>query len=109
MDGRPKCIKKFAFTSVCVYNCLRVDGALMKLYSSKLIINQDHVTEKFQNMLLGLQKIERHCSKGVAGVSGRGSSFYLAWGPFLNTNRSEFRNRARAKSFRVWGGGGERG
>ena len=28
MDGRPKRIKKFAFTSVCVYNRLRVDGAL---------------------------------------------------------------------------------
>ena len=27
MDGRPKRIKKFAFTSVCVYNRLRVDGA----------------------------------------------------------------------------------
>ena len=29
MDGRPKRIKKFAFTSVCVYNRLRVDGALV--------------------------------------------------------------------------------
>ena len=28
VDGRPKRIKKFAFTSVCVYNRLRVDGAL---------------------------------------------------------------------------------
>ena len=28
MDGRPKRIKKFAFTIVCVYNRLRVDGAL---------------------------------------------------------------------------------
>ena len=28
MDGRPKRIKKFAFTSVCIYNRLRVDGAL---------------------------------------------------------------------------------
>ena len=27
VDGRPKRIKKFAFTSVCVYNRLRVDGA----------------------------------------------------------------------------------
>ena len=27
VDGRPKHIKKFAFTSVCVYNRLRVDGA----------------------------------------------------------------------------------
>ena len=27
MDGRPKRIKKFAFTSVCVYNRLRVGGA----------------------------------------------------------------------------------
>ena len=27
MDGRPKRTKKFAFTSVCVYNRLRVDGA----------------------------------------------------------------------------------
>ena len=27
MDGRPKRIKMFAFTSVCVYNRLRVDGA----------------------------------------------------------------------------------
>ena len=28
MDGRPKRLKKFAFTSVCVYNRLLVDGAL---------------------------------------------------------------------------------
>ena len=27
MDGRPKRIKKFAFTIVCIYNRLRVDGA----------------------------------------------------------------------------------
>ena len=27
VDGRPKRIKKFAFTSVCIYNRLRVDGA----------------------------------------------------------------------------------
>ena len=32
MDGRPKRIKKFAFTSVCVYNRLRVDGALLLHY-----------------------------------------------------------------------------
>ena len=31
VDGRPKRIKKFAFTSVCVYNRLRVDGALNSL------------------------------------------------------------------------------
>ena len=31
MDGRPKRIKKFAFTIVCVYNRLRVDGALVLL------------------------------------------------------------------------------
>ena len=31
MDGRPKRIKKFAFTSVCVYIRLRVDGALKKV------------------------------------------------------------------------------
>ena len=29
VDGRPKRIKKFAFTIVCVYNRLRVDGALV--------------------------------------------------------------------------------
>ena len=28
VDGRSKRIKKFAFTIVCVYNRLRVDGAL---------------------------------------------------------------------------------
>ena len=27
-DGRPKRIRKFAFTIVCVYNRLRVDGAI---------------------------------------------------------------------------------
>ena len=27
VDGRPKRIKKFAFTIVCIYNRLRVDGA----------------------------------------------------------------------------------
>ena len=31
MDGRPKRIKKFAFTSVCVYNRLRVDGASVRI------------------------------------------------------------------------------
>ena len=31
MDGRPKRIKKFAFTSVWVYNRLRMDGALLHL------------------------------------------------------------------------------
>ena len=29
VDGRPKHIKKFAITSVCIYNRLRVDGASM--------------------------------------------------------------------------------
>ena len=29
VDGRPKRTKKFAFTIVCVYNRLRVDGALV--------------------------------------------------------------------------------
>ena len=28
VEGRPKRIKKFAFTIVCVYNRLRVEGAL---------------------------------------------------------------------------------
>ena len=28
VDGRPKRIKEFAFTTVCVYNRLRMDGAL---------------------------------------------------------------------------------
>ena len=31
VDGRPKRIKKFAFSSVWVYNRLRVDGALEEL------------------------------------------------------------------------------
>ena len=31
VDGRPKCIKKFAFSGVCVYNRLRVDGASVKV------------------------------------------------------------------------------
>ena len=31
--GRPKRIKKFAFTSVCVYNRLRVDGATVSANS----------------------------------------------------------------------------
>ena len=34
VDGRPKRIKKFAFTSVCVYNRLRVDGALDQVNES---------------------------------------------------------------------------
>ena len=32
VDGRPKRIKKFAFTSISVYNLLRVDGALEEAY-----------------------------------------------------------------------------
>ena len=31
VDGRPKRIKKFAFTSVCVYNRLCVDGVIDQL------------------------------------------------------------------------------
>ena len=34
VDGRPKRVKKFAFTIVCVYNRLRVDGALVAIHSS---------------------------------------------------------------------------
>ena len=36
MDGRPKRIKKFAFTSICVYNRLRVDGALIRARGATL-------------------------------------------------------------------------
>ena len=32
VEGRPKRIKKFAFTGVCVYNRLRVDGALVYFF-----------------------------------------------------------------------------
>ena len=35
VDGRPKGIKKFPFTSVCVYNRRRVDGALATHYCFK--------------------------------------------------------------------------
>ena len=35
VDGRPKRIKKFTFTIVCVYNRLRVDGALVSERSTK--------------------------------------------------------------------------
>ena len=34
VDGRSKRIKKFAFTIVCVYNRLRVDGALFRFVFS---------------------------------------------------------------------------
>ena len=37
VDGRPKRIKKFAFTSVCVYNRLRVDGAQVGLFPAGLL------------------------------------------------------------------------
>ena len=46
VDGRPNCIKKFAFTSVCVYNRLCVDGALNSLLaaaSSTCLILNFHV------------------------------------------------------------------
>ena len=46
VDGRPKCIKKFAFTSVCVYNRLCVDGALnspLPAASSTCLILNFHV------------------------------------------------------------------
>ena len=32
VDGRPKRIKKFAFTIACVYNRLRVDGASVNFH-----------------------------------------------------------------------------
>ena len=35
VDGRPIRIKKFAFTSVCVYNRLRVDGAYVRTFHQK--------------------------------------------------------------------------
>ena len=37
VDGRPKRIKKFAFTSVGVYNRLRVDGASVYLDATKTV------------------------------------------------------------------------
>ena len=43
MDGRPKRIKKsVAFTSICVYNRLRVDGASVSELKKKLDINEDN-------------------------------------------------------------------
>ena len=36
VDGRPKRIKKFAFTSVYVYNRLRVEGALVEHWDNFL-------------------------------------------------------------------------
>ena len=45
MDGRPKRIKKFAFTSVCVYNRLRVDGAL-GIFTSKSCKNGKEMNKK---------------------------------------------------------------
>ena len=38
-DGRPNCLKKFAFTIVCVYNRLRVDGALVLLRAKQSGLN----------------------------------------------------------------------
>ena len=38
MDGRPKRIKKFAFTIVCFCNRLRVDGALIFSFSEVEIL-----------------------------------------------------------------------
>ena len=35
MDGRPKRIKKFARASICVYNRLRVDGAIDTIHSGR--------------------------------------------------------------------------
>ena len=55
VDRRPKRIKKFAFTSVCVYNCLRVDGALdvakkyVETYSSSNAAARDPEERAFYN------------------------------------------------------------
>ena len=53
MDGRPKRIKKFAFTSVCVYNRLRVDGASVVIDCIILlfIINSCDIFRVFQRKL----------------------------------------------------------
>ena len=53
VDGRPKRIKKFAFTSVCVYNRLRVDGAVVVIDCIILlfIINSCDIFRVFQRKL----------------------------------------------------------
>ena len=45
-DGRAKRIKKFAFTSVCVYNRLRVDGAVVGPLLERLSHNNADVNNK---------------------------------------------------------------
>ena len=47
VDGRPKRIKKFAFTSVCVYNRRRVDRALEASRNGfwKLLVTQCHALD----------------------------------------------------------------
>ena len=53
MDGGSKRIKKFAFTSVCVYNRLRVDGALRinAIFSTEARIYSKDVSIKFHFVL----------------------------------------------------------
>ena len=47
VDGRPKRIKKFAFTSVCVYNRLRVDGvSVIGSKFSRQFFNQSKLKPK---------------------------------------------------------------
>ena len=43
VEGRPKRIKKFAFTSVCVYNHHRVDGALSSNDATKTSLENKHL------------------------------------------------------------------
>ena len=62
---RPKRIKKFAFTSVCVYNRLRVDGALNYCTCrkwSQLSIASDPVRSRGIEWILG---IDGECAENL--------------------------------------------
>ena len=60
VDGRPKRIKKFAFSSVCVYNRLRVDGALV----TRFIVFMEEMSYVFSFIFFSLPVFFLPCFGG---------------------------------------------
>ena len=78
VDGRPKRIKKFAFTIVCVYNRLRVDGALekRKFNSLWIIYVVWYVSNKRTIQIASMNSSRLLCSWLKASGRGCWNSYY---------------------------------
>ena len=69
MDGRPKRIKKFAFTSVCVYNRLRVEGALdLKSVSEDACFDDSKVSLTLPPRRFHVYRIQTQCLMAACQV-----------------------------------------